>query len=281
MSILKTKLHRYCVPRYSDDAQEIDRLRAETQGTGAGSSHIAISGTAYKAPFGHTVEGVKLDTKFLFGNQWNEAKEGGRRLFDHYEEHAHGVFKNIRYGHWLEITPELAAIRAKVHTCGYCGKHYDQPTEDGFCSACLGSEYLEQKALRLLRLLPVATSFGGDRPELSEAELANLLPRYREAQGLGKEARNATRLKGLRAKVAAIVDEAKAKAEKEIAAAQTKQDAFNWLLDHDYRNIDNVIFYSHTGRLCFGWRKALSKEEASHLETLLCEFPFDYELKRA
>ena len=280
MQTIKTKLHRYSVERGSPEAKEIDALRKATQGEGAGSPMICIGKMDYPQRFPHIVEEVELDPSFLFDNQWNEAGDKGRRLFDYYEESAHNPkFKTTRYGHWLEITPEMVAIRNQVHKCGYCGQHYPEPTTTGFCTKCLGSEYLEEKELKLLRLLPAANSFNGKRPELSSEEMAILLPAYRREQGLGKEARDVEKLKGLRLKVSKIVQDAKDEAAKKIADAEIEQDGKNWLLDHNFRGIDNVIFYSHTQRWAFGWRKALSDGEKSYLKDMLCEFPYDYDLK--
>lgn len=280
MPILKTKLHRYSVERGSDEAKEIDALREATQGDGAGRPMVCIGRTDYPSKFPHIVEEVDIDTKCLFDNQWNESGPGARRLFDYYEESHHNPkYKTTRYGHWLEITEEMRQVRKQVTKCGYCGKHYDTPTASGFCGGCIGSEHLDEKDLHLLRLKPAGSSFGAKREELTNVEKASLLPIYRREQGLGKEARAAKKLKGLRLQVSKIVPEAEAKAAKDIADSKIEQEGKNWLLDNNYRAIDNVIFYSHTQRWAFGWRNTLSEEEKSELETLLCEFPFDYDIK--
>lgn len=51
-----------------------------------------------------------------------------------------------------------------------------------------------------------------------------------------------------------------------------------WLVNHGLP-IDNAIFYSHTGRWCFGWRTPLTPEDRSALLEHLSEFPYDYDLK--
>lgn len=61
--------------------------------------------------------------------------------------------------------------------------------------------------------------------------------------------------------------------------AQEEINALLWLNEHGYMNLDNVIYYSHTKRFCFGWREKLSEQEKSYLCELLTEFPFDYDFK--
>jgi hypothetical protein len=88
---------------------------------------------------------VDIEPAHIFNNQWNTTTE---RVFDWYEE---AIFvngreqKHIRRGHWLELTPELIALRTETVKCGYCGKLYGPhhaPKPDGaFCTACIGSEY--------------------------------------------------------------------------------------------------------------------------------------------
>lgn len=85
----------------------------------------------------------------------------------------------------------------------------------------------------------------------------------------------------LRQKVANLVPDVMEKAQKAVEEAQTKTEAFTWLLDRFYRDLDNVIYYTHTGRFCFGWRVPIkgNQEEYNKLCELLEEFPFDYDIK--
>jgi hypothetical protein len=135
-----------------------------------------------------TTETVELETKFLFSNQWNEADHGdtkGRRLFDWYE----GIYPNtaLKAGHYLDITPDMRAVRESTLVCGYCGAHY--PDGDGahivhgakFCNRCTDSAYLKETDLCLLRLAPVAEHFP-KRAELSVEETAVLVPVYARQQ---------------------------------------------------------------------------------------------------
>jgi hypothetical protein len=136
---------------------------------------------------------------------------------------------------------------------------------------------LTEKYLKLTRLMRVDDS--GDAPELTEAEAAELLPRWRLAQGLGKENREALAQSKRRQKIAGLVAAAEAKAAKEIEQAKTETAAYTWLLDNGFRDLNNVIFYSHTGRFGFGWRRAITGADYLSLADLLREFPFDYDIE--
>ena len=81
-----------------------------------------------------------------------------------------------------------------------------------------------------------------------------------------------------RKKVAALVSEAQVKAGALIFEAEKKTTAYTWLLDHKFRELDNVIYYSHTDKFCFGWREPYGAD-ASVLRESLEGFPFDYEVK--
>jgi hypothetical protein len=186
--------------------------------------------------------------------------------------------EKIKEGHWLEQTPEMEAIRRETLTCGYCGK-YVPVTEPHkwYCEKCLGSEYLKETDLGLLRLQPVADknpSFA-----MTDEERAEILPLWKEAQGLGAITREQRARSKNRQKVSDLIPNAEKKAAKLIEHAKVQTKALTWLLDHEINMIDNVIYYDHTERFCFGWRTPLTADERSKLLDVLCEFPFDYDLK--
>lgn len=222
---------------------------------------------------------VELETSFLFDNQWNTAPiEGiskpGLRVFDWAEDYmAQGMRQSIKRGHYLDITDEMREIRRNVHKCGYCGAH--EPAAKGyvFCPHCIGSEYLEAKDLHLTRMRPVDGSFGAERAPLTEAERAHLLPLYREAQLHGHTVRDKARIAKARADVITSCN-------KQTRSAMAERDGMLWLMDHGVRT-DNVIFYSHTGRFGFGWRKPVDAEYLSALLDIISEFPFPYDIKCA
>lgn len=216
-------------------------------------------------------ETVILETEHLFNNQWNTGpfagSDKGWRVFDWAED----IFPNrrIKAGHYLEQTPEMKEIRRNTGKCRYCGKQ--EPLAKGyvFCPHCLDSEYLTEKDLNLTRMKAIDDE--SDCSELTQAEREHLLPLYREAQLHGSTERGNARIKKER-------EDIERKYQKETRTAKAEHDGLLWLLDHGVK-IFNVIYYNHTEKFCFGWRKPLEPELKSHLLDLLCEFPFDYELR--
>lgn len=221
---------------------------------------------------------IELETKHLFANQWNTApipgvSDLGLRIFDWAKDsNVPGwCADNIAQGHWIEQTDEMREIRRNTIACGYCGRQ--EPAAKGyvFCPHCLDSEYLKASDLFLLRMLPVEIH-NPERAPLSEAERGYLLPLYREAQIHGNSER------GIQRKAKQCQD-AIAECAKTIKDATIKRDATLWMLDRGL-SVDNMIYYSHTGRFYFGWREPLSAEVANELLDHLCEFPFEYDLKK-
>ena len=215
---------------------------------------------------------VELETKHLFANQWNTApiegvSETGLRVFDW----ALDIWpnKSFKSGHYLEITPEMKAIRENTLKCGYCGVQHPRETDLTFCDRCLGSEYLKAGDLKMLRLYPISNS-PSRYPALSEAEAAELLPRYTEAQLKGDARRKAELAAQTRERV---TREATAK----IKRAEAERDGMLWLLDHDITT-QNAIFYKHKSAFTFGWRTPLHFDVAVALSELLKRFPYDYEI---
>lgn len=277
---MKTTLHTYYFNvREPDQAAAYRALVEKLTGLGYRDRwHHVIADTKRDSYASNVSEEVELDTTHFFSNQWNKAGEKGRRLFDWYE----GIFPNrdIKRGHWLEITPEMDALRKTTTVCGYCGKYGHVDDGKPFHEACLGSEYLKESEINLLRMLPVALQFPKRAP-LTESEAADLVPKYRVAQGLGKVTREEALKAKTRQKVASLVPNAKAKGEQLVKDAETEAEALTWLLDNGVNIIDNTIFYHHTQKFSFGWRTPLTAAEKSALLDILVEFPFEYEIKSA
>lgn len=218
---------------------------------------------------------IELETAHLFDDQWNtaavEGSANGLRVFEFAKDYPATFPARYKKGHYLEITEEMRAFKADWLKCGYCGHDKHKSSGLVFCPDCLDSVHLEADRLHLLRLLPCGSSFNGKRPELTEAERAELLPKYIEAQTVS----NGSRAKAHAEKVRADVIR---KAAKEIKNATTERDGMIWLMDHGL-NIENVIFYNHTQRFSFGWRQPVSKEVESAILEHMSEFPFLYEIK--
>ncbi len=68
------------------------------------------------------------------------------------------------------------------------------------------------------------------------------------------------------------------KYKKAIKSHQTEYQGFKWLHEKGL-SVDNVIYYSHTDRFCFGWQKKVSPEVESAILKVISEFPFQYTIK--
>lgn len=217
---------------------------------------------------------VALETAFLFDNQWNTApipgvSDSGLRLMDWAET----IFRNrsIKSGYWLEQTDAMLAIRRDTLKCGYCGKQ--EPATSGlkFCPHCIDSEYLKAGDLYLTRLVPVNTTGPGQKfAPLTDAERADLMPRYTEAQIHGSTVRGKARLAKKRA---AVIEDCSTTIERALA----ERDGFLWCMDRGV-NTDNLIYYGHTGRFSFGWRSPIGADVLPGLQAALTEFPFSYDI---
>lgn len=282
---LKTTLHTYRFDVSKPAEREAyDALRERLKGLGLKMTeflggHVADKAVrdyrdAVAALDGQTVE---LETDFIFDDQWNTAPIGdgnGLRVWDWKQD----LWPNrdIKSGQWLWPTDLMRKVRAETLKCGYCGKHYrgDAIPADRFCHACIDSAYLEQGNLHLLRLLPAGASFGAKREPLSEAEQALWHPIFQQAQIHGATERGKARIAKARANI-------EAKYEKAIANATAERDGMRWILDHAPGYAENAIFYDHTGRWCFGWRKSVSVAAADELIAVMREFPFNFDIAKA
>lgn len=270
---LKTTIHTYSF--YIDEPEgkaAWDALKAKLEGMrlrcmeshGGGSHYLG-----WVSPDGSPVE---LETSYLFDNQWNTApvegvSDKGLRVFDWSLDYKPCGNPNIKRGHWLEQTPAMKAARHDNVKCGYCGHMQPFDPAQTLCHACAGSSYLAEKDYPLLRLRRIDAPDLRKYPPLTEAETAELVAVIEPARAEAKKAR----LAKTRADLIESTD-------KEITDARTELAVKLWLLDHG-QEIDNVIYYNHTGRFCFGWRNPLTPAEHSALCDLLCEFPYDYDLK--
>lgn len=226
---------------------------------------------------------IELETKHLFGNQWNTAGDKGRRVFDwalcsHIagcQISADNAPSHIRRGHYLEQTDEMRELRRNTNACGYCGHQEAAQRGTVFCPKCIDSEYLKLADLHLTRMVSIeeADALSFRRAELSDAERAHLVPLYIAAQTHGSTERGKARMLKKRAEVAATYAA-------KTANAKTEHDGLMWLLDHGISA--DPIFYTHTGRFGFGWRTPLDAEAVSALlEAMGAEFAFPYDIKCA
>jgi len=218
---------------------------------------------------------IELEPECLFQNQWNS---NVGRVFDWYEEAVFGPYRemaNIKRGHYLDITPEMIAIRKNTLKCGYTGMQFPIETDSPLAPVfvfnttlqALGSPYLKESELYLLRLLPVCDEFVTDREPLTEEERAYLLPLYIQAQTKtngNKRVKQTTKIK--------------ADYERAVSVATTERDGFLWLLENGV-SLENCIFYEHTGRFGFGWRSPYPEVARAVLLEALAKFPYPYDVK--
>lgn len=277
MTNLKTTIRTYRFDtRRKDECEAWDDLRTRLEST---HPHCMEShGGAMHFQHWMTDREVELETAHLFSNQWNTApipgvSDLGYRVFDWALDYMPSRNPNLKQGHYLEQTDAMREIRRNTDGCGYCGKQ--EPAAKGyvFCPHCLGSQYLKASELHLTRMQPVNTPFAAKRAELTDAERAHLLPLYREAQLHGRTEADRKRI----AKARADITHARIST---IANANVEADGLLWLMDRGIRT-DNVIYYNHTRRFCFGWRAPVDAEFLSAVLDVASEFPYPYDIKTA
>lgn len=272
---MKTVIHAYRFDTKTvDGAAAWKALRAQLKATGI--HRMKSWGGQGHYDFVRDIDGqtVDLETAYLFNNQWNTApidgvSDKGLRVFDWAQDYMRDHQAHIKQGHWLEQTAEMREIRRNTHHCRYCGKM--EPAQKGyvFCPHCLDSEYLKESDLFLTRMMAIDDR--SDPAPLTEAERGYLLPLFRDAQLHGTSERGKARIAKKRRDIVA-------KRDKAINSANTEYHGFLWLMDHGL-SVDNVIYYDHTGKFSFGWRKPLTDDEHRALESLLVGFAWPYEIK--
>jgi hypothetical protein len=280
--VIKTRIVGYYYDtRKPDEAQAYEEMRKKLKAMIGRGGLMNTSGSGnFSIPAGQRQD-IFLETEHLFDNQWNATTAqfpNGGRVFDWYQTYLDRQ-PEIKKGYYLEMTPEIAEIRANTFRCGYCGAKYYRPYvmnpgRHQFCTQCLGSRYLEEDRLKMLRLTPVMRIYKKhqDTPPLTPAELAYIKPLYVQAQ--------TTRFKADAEKQKkALIQER----DTAIANAHAKCDGFYRLLNAGI-NIDNCIFYSHRndkeGEFCFGYSTALNMDVAKELTRKLrgMHFPYPVEL---
>lgn len=281
----KAKLHYYRFNVFVPEdraayAAMVERIKSnQPEVRGRWMHAIASPAERSKRLMGNSTVEVDVELSHIFENQWNttDGADGGLRVFDWYEEYpTGGMNKDIKTGHWLELTRELAAARRDTLKCQYCGCQYGPYhraiPEKLFCMSCLDSPYLNKEELYLTRLKPLAAPDFKCQP-LTEEESAWLVPLYVDRQAVGKSSRS------VKAR-AAELERIETKYKKDMIVAETEYRGFKWLHDH-HLSLGNVIYYSHTDTFCFGWRSPLSADVVQQILKHMSEFPFKYELKCA
>jgi hypothetical protein len=269
---MKTTIHTYRFDIRNTEENAAYQGLVETLKSTRGRGHWMEShgGASYYLPNVNGAPAI-LDTLHFFENQWNAEINGKSiRVFDWAQDYKPNGSPFIKRGHYLDISAEMVEIRQNTMVCGYCGKH--EPAQKGyvFCPHCIDSEYLTEDMLHLTRMVPVCES-RNPRAPLSEAERANLIPLFVQAQTHGTTVRGKARIEKMRA-------DSLSKRDKAIKNANTEYDGFKWLTDRGI-NTANCIYYSHTMRFCFGWRESITGDVRTAILDVLRKFPFDYDVK--
>ena len=273
---MKTKIHTYSFDLAKVEDREpyhqlSARLSAEVTLGKRGHCLNVIAGYDKEArTWGEGVKsaeasGITLETEHLFDNQWNSVEAG--RVFDWYEGINHEN-RLLKFGHWLEITPEMEAARRNTVACGYTGQQFPAEGAPAFnvTERGLASYGLKESELHLLRLLPIWPE-NKKRAPLTAEEREYLLPLYVKA----REKVNAAE----RAKQRAEVE---AEYKRDSARAEMEYNGKTWLLDRGL-SLENVIFYNHTERFSFGWRTPYGPTAAASIAEALHGFPFAFDIQ--
>lgn len=281
MSTINTTLHRFNFDtRNPAEKAAWEALRSslkdgprKMESHGGGSHYPTFKGEYRDAQS----VAVTLETGHLFDNQWNTGADcealPNCRVFDFAFDYNPSGNPYLKRGHWIEQTDAMRELRRDTMSCGYCGKQEHAQKNHVFCPHCLGSEYLTEKELGLLRMLPVSESFDKRSSELSEAELAHLVPLWRDAQINGNTERDKSRIAKARADVAKEY-------ERVVRKATIERDGKTWLMDRGI-NTANIIFYNHSGRWSWGWRTKVNTALLPDVSAKLAGFPFHIDIECA
>lgn len=152
---MQTIIHTYSLDLTNSlDKVEYNKILENFKTDGRSQRKVMISKKNRYCDFDNFDNGsiVKLQTNFLFSNQWHTIC--GHRVFDWFEEANEN--NTIKRGHYLDITPAMIMLREIILICGFCGRF---SLCGDFCMQCIGSEYLKQSELYLLRLKPASLYF--------------------------------------------------------------------------------------------------------------------------
>ncbi len=265
--MIKVKINKYYLNISDDkDAKEYEKIKETCKANGFelfdAYSHES-QGNFTKMPSEQVIE-----ENYLFDNQYNTAE--GYRIFNWYESYSHHD-KDRKNGYYLTGDLEqLKQAKDRQLICGYCGKRYDAIEALGskliFCNACIGSEFLKESNLHLLRLKAVSDK--RDRKQLSDTEKKELLEIFHQEQKKAHKVRLAKRLEA-----------DKNKLKKELESLKLQSDFYTKLLD--FGVYQKPIYYSHINSFVFNWREEMSDSEILALQKKLVGFPFVYSIKGA
>lgn len=210
---------------------------------------------------------LELEPAFLFADQVNA---GGFRVFDWFEDAHPNLAPTYRRGHYIAPGPgweALKALRAAHYVCGYCGNRHQGHDAPLTCGKCLGSKYLKPDTLHLLTMQPLT---GPRRAESATPSLEA----YEAAQTAARAAYRVAQTARRRELAERVAVEAEKKIDEVRKEAALKRAVLRADLD-----VDNFIYYPHTGECVFGWLKGCTQEESEAIRSAGLEF--DFKIKMA
>jgi len=201
-------------------------------------------------------------TKYLFSDQYNTVQTDahiGYRIHDWTEKICDN--KKIKSGYYLSEEEDLQALIKNIYRCGWCGHQYtkEEAKKIKYCDKCRDDLNLGPERYSLLVLKPLKYS-GKKIEKLPESVVIDILKQQKEAAKKQLEKSNKRKLEVLA---------------QDIEDAKIEYEAFLWLIDNDI-HIDNIIYYSHRDKFCFGWKTSYNEEEETKLRARLSNFPYKY-----
>lgn len=253
MEIIKVKIKQFNSPEQKKEAQRVVKEQGLKEFNSLAPQHTMIPEGVYQ-----------IDLGTVFADQYNTTGKRRYRIFEYDEVLSVDCARPQGRGYYIaEGIEKIREYQKHLKVCGYCGKQYYKSDQE-WCFACVGSEYLTPDCYKLLRLVNVCNRIKYKYPVTVSADFRAII----------REAQRKTRQKKLRQ----AKKDTLAACHQKIKSAQKEHRAFQWLIDQDIA-FDNCIYYDHTGVFCFGWRTSLTDTQKRKLKKALVEFPFKYELK--
>jgi len=201
--------------------------------------------------FGQIPEGVyEIDLSYIFSNQYNTIEtpnSKGFRIFEYCRVYKQNADDLTNIGYYIaEGIEEIREYQKRLKKCNYCGKQYlDSDLE--FCEACRTSEYLEEKQYHLLRLTNICDEYS------KEPLPVHIISDIKTKQIKANLQRENKRQKQ------ALID-----LQNEIKEKQLEFDVRKSLFENGFssKEVDNLIYYSHTKQFCFGWREKVQDKQS-------------------
>jgi hypothetical protein len=232
-----------------DNVTEVENI---TKDKGLQAFH-SLSFQFSKVPEGEYI----VETEHMFNNQYNvrgingEEKKNLRifeycRMLNDSTYRGRGDLKPTNIGYYIaEGIEEIRAYQNRITHCNYCGAQYID-SKQKICDKCLDSKYLEPDNYKLLWLTGLNEKYKSEELPAGTVKKIKRLQKERAIKDLKKQRAEYV----LRLMVKKIDSEAE----------------FNFkhlLIDAEFsvKELENLIFYTHSNTFCFGWRESIQDKE--------------------